>query len=70
MRLEFFRWGNDNCLLLRLILFTDDATYSRDGNNNTRITHWWSEENPHATMLKILGIACLPTCGAVSSIII
>jgi len=51
MRLEFFRWGNDNCRLLRLILFTDEGTYSREGINNTRNSHWWSEENPHAILL-------------------
>jgi len=35
-----------------LIVFTDDATYSREGDNNTCVSHWWSEENPHATVLK------------------
>jgi len=50
-RLEFFRWGNDNCRLLRLILFTDEGTYSLEGINNTRNTHWWSEEYPHDILL-------------------
>lgn len=50
MRLEFFRWGNDNCRFFRLILFTDEATYSREGINNTRNSRWLSEENPHATV--------------------
>jgi hypothetical protein len=50
MRLEFFHWGNDNCRLLRLILYTDEATYSREGINNTRSSHCWSEENPHTTV--------------------
>lgn len=51
MRLEFFRWGNGNCRLLRLIFFTDEATCTREGINNTRNSHWWSEENPHDTVL-------------------
>jgi hypothetical protein len=51
LRLEFFRWGNDNFRLLRLILFTDESTNSHEGINNTRNSHWLSEENPHATVL-------------------
>jgi hypothetical protein len=51
MRLEFFRWGNDNYRLLRLIRFTDEATYSFEGISNIRNSNWWSEENPHATVL-------------------
>lgn len=51
MRLEFFRRGSDNCRLLRLILFIDEDTYSREGINNTRNPHWWSEKNPHAILL-------------------
>jgi len=51
MRLEFFRWGNDNCRLLRLILFTDEGAYSLEGINKTRNSHWCSEENPHAISL-------------------
>ena len=54
MRLEFFRWGSDNCRLLRLILFTDEATYSCEGINNTRNSHWWSEENAHANKFLAL----------------
>jgi hypothetical protein len=39
MRLELFRWGNDDCRLLRFILITDEATYSREGTNDTRSSH-------------------------------
>lgn len=35
MRLEFCHWVNANRRLLRLIPFTDEATFNRDGINNT-----------------------------------
>jgi hypothetical protein len=34
--------------LHRLILFTDEATFTRDGINNNRNSHRWSHENPNA----------------------
>jgi len=30
-----------------LILFTDEATFTRNGTNNTRNSHRWSHDNPH-----------------------
>ena len=48
-RLQFCRFINSNLNLIPLILFTDEATFSRNGINNTRNTHRWSDENPHAT---------------------
>jgi len=30
------------------ILFTDEASFTRDGINNTHNSHRWSDKNPHA----------------------
>ena len=38
MRLEFCHWLHTNCQLLPLILFTDEATLTRNGNKNTHVT--------------------------------
>jgi len=50
MRLEFRHWLHTNCQLLPSILFTDEATFSRNGINNTRNSHRRSHENPHGTV--------------------
>ena len=50
MRLEFCHWLHTNGQLLPLILFTDEATFTRNGINNTRNSHRWSHENPHSTV--------------------
>jgi hypothetical protein len=47
-RLEFCHWLNANRQLHRLMLFTDEATFTRDGINNSRNTHRWSQENVYA----------------------
>ena len=47
MRLEFCHLLHTKSQLLPLILFTDDATFTRNGINNTRNSHRWSHENPH-----------------------
>ena len=39
MRLEFCDWLHTNRQLLPLILFTDEATFTRNGINNTRNSH-------------------------------
>jgi len=57
---------NDTRRLLCFIFCAEEATFARDGIN-TRNSHWWSEENPHAT-LKYFNVACLPVCGALSKI--
>jgi hypothetical protein len=36
MRLECCHWFHSNRQLLPLILFTDEATFTRNGVNNTR----------------------------------
>jgi len=48
-RLEFCHWLHNNRQLLPLILFTDEATFTRNGIN-TRISHRWSHEIPHSTV--------------------
>jgi hypothetical protein len=50
MRLEFCRWLHTYRQLLPLIPFTDEATFTRNGINNTRNSHRWSHENPHGTV--------------------
>ena len=35
--------------LLNAILFTDEASFTRDGVNNLRNVHTWAQRNPHAT---------------------
>jgi len=50
MRLEFCLWLHTNRQLLPLILLTDEATFTRNGINNTRNSHRWSHENRHGTV--------------------
>ena len=35
--------------LLGVILFTDESSFTRDGVNNSRNVHMWSQDNPHET---------------------
>ena len=35
--------------LLRVILFSDEASFTLDGVNNLRNVHMWSHDNPHET---------------------
>lgn len=49
-RMQFCNWINDNGPVVTRILFTDEATFTRDGINNTHNSHVWSDENPHATV--------------------
>ena len=50
MRLEICHWLRANRQLLPLILFTDEATFTHNGINNTRNSHRWSHKNPHGTV--------------------
>jgi hypothetical protein len=43
---EFCEWLQANLGLLPHILFTDEATFTRDGINNTRNSHTWAHQNP------------------------
>jgi hypothetical protein len=47
-RLQFCNWLQTNWQSLDNILFTDIALFTRDGINNTRNSHAWPNENPHA----------------------
>ena len=49
-RLDLCRWVIANRRLIPFILFTDKASFTRDGINNTHNSHRWSDKNPHATV--------------------
>nr|XP_022904788.1 uncharacterized protein LOC111416879 [Onthophagus taurus] len=49
LRLQFCQWIRENRRLLKCILFSDEAQFTRDGINNYHNNHRWSDENPHAT---------------------
>jgi hypothetical protein len=49
-RLNFCHWLLDNADKVYSILFTDEATFTRNGVFNSRNTHLWSEENPHGAV--------------------
>jgi hypothetical protein len=42
-------WIKAHPELLRVILFIDEASFTRDGINNSRNLHTWSHDNPHET---------------------
>lgn len=51
-RETFCRWfihQSANPLFIRTVLFTDEATFGRDGITNLHNQHVWADENPHAT---------------------
>jgi hypothetical protein len=48
-RMNFCHWIQAHPELLDVILFTDEACFTRDGVNNSRNVHTWSHDNPHAT---------------------
>jgi len=50
IHLEYCHWLYTNRQLRPLILFTDEATFTGNGINNTRNSHWWSHDNPHGTV--------------------
>jgi len=47
-RLDLCRWIITNRRLIQIILFTDEASFTRDGINKTHDSHRWSDKNPHA----------------------
>jgi hypothetical protein len=49
-RLDLCRWINSNPRVIRNVLFTDEANFTRDGVNNTRNSHLWGRDNPHGTI--------------------
>jgi hypothetical protein len=48
-RLNLCHWIQAHPEMLGVILFTDEATFTRDGINNSRNVHTWSRDNPHET---------------------
>jgi len=48
-RIVFCGWITAYHELLSVILFTGEASFTRDGINNSRNVHTWSHENPHET---------------------
>lgn len=51
-RLQYSNWfiqqHNQNLNFSKLILFTDEAGFTRDGIINSHNLHFWADENPHA----------------------
>jgi len=48
-RMDLCHWITAHPKLLSVILFTDEASFTRDGINNSRNVHTWSHDNPHET---------------------
>ena len=48
-RMDLCHWIQAHPELLGVILFTDEASFTRDGVNNSRNVHTWSHDNPHET---------------------
>ena len=47
--MDFCHWIKAHHELLSVILFSDEASFTRDGVNNLRYVHTWSHDNPHET---------------------
>jgi len=47
--MHFCHWITAHPQLLSVVLFTDEASFTRDGINNSRNLHTWSHDNPHET---------------------
>ena len=48
-RLDLCHWITAHPELLSVVLFTDEASFTRDGINISRNVRTWSHENPHET---------------------
>ena len=48
-RMDLCHWITPRPQLLSVILFTDEASFTRDCTNNSRKLHMWSHDNPHET---------------------
>src|SRR5215469_2116761 len=44
-----YHWIKAHPELISVILFSDKASFTRDGVNNLRNVHTWSNDNPHET---------------------
>ena len=49
-RLDLCWWVIANCQLIPFILFTNEASFTHDGINNTYNSHRWTDKNAHATV--------------------
>jgi len=47
--MDLCHWITAHPQLLIIILFTNEASFTRDGINNSRNLHMWSHDNPHET---------------------
>ena len=47
--MDLCHWITAHPQLLSIILFTDEASFTQDGINNSRNLHMWSHDNPHET---------------------
>ena len=47
--MDLCNWIKTHPELLSVILFSDEASFTRDGVNNLRNVHTWSHDNPHGT---------------------
>jgi len=50
-RMDLCHWITAHPQLLSVILFADEASFTRDGTNNSRSVHTWSHDNPHETIV-------------------
>jgi len=48
-RMDLWHWMKAHPELLSVILFSDEASFTRDGVNNLQNVHSWSYNNPHET---------------------
>jgi len=48
-RMDLCHWIKAYPEMLSVILFSEEASFTRDGVNNLRNVHTWSHRNPHAT---------------------
>jgi len=51
-RMDLCHWIKAHPELLSVILFSDEASFTRDGVNNLRNVHTWSHDNPHETSVS------------------
>ena len=51
-RMDFCHWIKTHPELLSVILFSDEASFTRDGVNSLRNVHTWSHDNPHETSVN------------------
>jgi len=51
-RMDLCNWTKAHTELLSVILFSDEASFTRDGINNSRNVHTWSHDNPYETSVN------------------